>query len=135
MPEMNVGYTTNEKGKPVVVQPAHIGLGIAIDLQKDDGSRQLMVPAVKPAETMDFTGFWRAYEAVVKKARDGKLAVEDFQGTTMSLTNPGGIGTVHSIPRLMKARAPSSASAPSTTRPSGRARAPRRSTATRSPSW
>ena len=102
MPEMNVGYTTNEKGKPVVVQPAHIGLGIAIDLQKDDGSRQLMVPAVKPAETMDFTGFWRAYEAVVKKARDGKLAVEDFQGTTMSLTNPGGIGTVHSIPRLMK---------------------------------
>ncbi|MEK4243341.1 multifunctional oxoglutarate decarboxylase/oxoglutarate dehydrogenase thiamine pyrophosphate-binding subunit/dihydrolipoyllysine-residue succinyltransferase subunit [Janibacter sp. FSL W8-0316] len=102
MPEMNVGYTTNDKGKPVVVQPAHIGLGIAIDLQKDDGSRQLLVPAVKPAETMDFTAFWNAYETVVKKARDGKLTVEDFQGTTMSLTNPGGIGTVHSIPRLMK---------------------------------
>ncbi|WP_282071666.1 multifunctional oxoglutarate decarboxylase/oxoglutarate dehydrogenase thiamine pyrophosphate-binding subunit/dihydrolipoyllysine-residue succinyltransferase subunit [Janibacter hoylei] len=102
MPEMNVGYTTNDKGKPVVVQPAHIGLGIAIDLQKDDGSRQLMVPAIKPAETMDFKAFWQAYEVVVKKARDGKLTVEDFQGTTMSLTNPGGIGTVHSIPRLMK---------------------------------
>ncbi|MGO1166309.1 MAG: multifunctional oxoglutarate decarboxylase/oxoglutarate dehydrogenase thiamine pyrophosphate-binding subunit/dihydrolipoyllysine-residue succinyltransferase subunit, partial [Janibacter sp.] len=102
MPEMNVGYTTNEKGKPVLVDPAHIGLGIAIDLQKDDGSRQLMVPAVKPAETMDFTGFWNAYEEVVKKTRDGKLTVADFQGTTMSLTNPGGIGTVHSMPRLMK---------------------------------
>ncbi|MGW3546336.1 multifunctional oxoglutarate decarboxylase/oxoglutarate dehydrogenase thiamine pyrophosphate-binding subunit/dihydrolipoyllysine-residue succinyltransferase subunit [Janibacter hoylei] len=102
MPEMNVGYTTNDKGKPVVVQPAHIGLGIAIDLQKDDGSRQLLVPAIKPAETMDFKAFWQAYEVVVTKARDGKLTVEDFQGTTMSLTNPGGIGTVHSIPRLMK---------------------------------
>ncbi|WKV16391.1 multifunctional oxoglutarate decarboxylase/oxoglutarate dehydrogenase thiamine pyrophosphate-binding subunit/dihydrolipoyllysine-residue succinyltransferase subunit [Janibacter limosus] len=104
MPEMNVGYTTNEKGKPVVVQPAHIGSGIAIDLQKDDGSRQLMVPAIKPAETMNFKEFWTAYEKVVTKARDGKLAVEDFRGTTMSLTNPGGIGTVHSIPRLMKGR-------------------------------
>ncbi len=102
MPEMNVGYTTNEKGKPVLVDPAHIGLGIAIDLQKDDGSRQLMVPAIKPAETMNFTEFWNAYEEVVKKARDGKLTVADFQGTTMSLTNPGGIGTVHSMPRLMK---------------------------------
>ena len=101
MPEMNVGYTTNEKGKPVLVNPAHIGLGIAIDLQKDDGTRQLMVPAVKPAETMNFTAFWNAYEEVVKKARDGKLTVADFQGTTMSLTNPGGIGTVHSMPRLM----------------------------------
>ncbi|WP_068266288.1 multifunctional oxoglutarate decarboxylase/oxoglutarate dehydrogenase thiamine pyrophosphate-binding subunit/dihydrolipoyllysine-residue succinyltransferase subunit [Janibacter limosus] len=102
MPEMNVGYTTNDKGKPVVIQPAHIGLGIAIDLQKDDGTRQLMVPAIKPAETMDFRAFWTAYEKVVGKARDGKLTVDDFQGTTMSLTNPGGIGTVHSIPRLMK---------------------------------
>ncbi|MGN7246476.1 multifunctional oxoglutarate decarboxylase/oxoglutarate dehydrogenase thiamine pyrophosphate-binding subunit/dihydrolipoyllysine-residue succinyltransferase subunit [Janibacter anophelis] len=102
MPEMNVGYTTNEKGKPVVIQPAHIGLSIAIDLQKDDGTRQLLVPVVKPADDMDFMQFWRAYEDVVKKARDGKLTVEDFQGATMSLTNPGGIGTVHSIPRLMK---------------------------------
>ncbi|KRE35526.1 alpha-ketoglutarate decarboxylase [Janibacter sp. Soil728] len=102
MPEMNVGFTTNDKGKPVVIQPAHIGLGIAIDLQKDDGTRQLMVPAIKPAETMNFKDFWKAYEKVVGKARDGKLTVDDFQGTTMSLTNPGGIGTVHSIPRLMK---------------------------------
>ncbi len=102
MPEMNVHYTTNEKGKPAIVQPAHIGLGIAIDLQKDDGTRQLMVPAVKPAETMDFTAFWRAYEEVVGKARDNKLTVDDFAGTTISLTNPGGIGTVHSMPRLMQ---------------------------------
>src|SRR3712207_3539760 len=50
---------------------------------------------------MDFAAFWTAYEEMVRKARDGKLAVADFQGTTMSLTNPGGIGTVHSVPRLM----------------------------------
>ncbi len=105
MPAMNVHYTEDEKGKPAVVQPAHIGLGIAIDLQKADGTRQLMVPAIKPAEEMDFTAFWRAYEDVVTKARKGKLTVEDFQGTTISLTNPGGIGTVHSIPRLMKGQA------------------------------
>ncbi|WP_370893961.1 multifunctional oxoglutarate decarboxylase/oxoglutarate dehydrogenase thiamine pyrophosphate-binding subunit/dihydrolipoyllysine-residue succinyltransferase subunit [Janibacter sp. GXQ6167] len=102
MPEMNVGFTTNDKGKPVLVDPAHVNLGIAIDLVKDDGSRQLVVPSVKAAEEMEFTDFWAAYEVIVKKARTNKLEVADFQGTTMSLTNPGGIGTVHSIPRLMK---------------------------------
>ena len=101
MPEMNVGYQTDEKGKPQLVQPAHVNLGIAIDLQKDDGSRQLLVPSIKGTETMDFFQFWTAYEDVVKKARNGKLTVEDFKGTTVSLTNPGGIGTVHSVPRLM----------------------------------
>ncbi|WEV78319.1 multifunctional oxoglutarate decarboxylase/oxoglutarate dehydrogenase thiamine pyrophosphate-binding subunit/dihydrolipoyllysine-residue succinyltransferase subunit [Janibacter cremeus] len=102
IPSMNVHYDTDEKGKPVVVEPGHIGLGIAIDLEKSDGSRQLMVPSIKRADRMNFTEFWRAYEEVVKKARGGKLTLDDFSGTTISLTNPGGIGTVHSIPRLMK---------------------------------
>ena len=74
---------------------------MAIDVSKDDGSRQLLVPNIKGAESMDFRQFWTAYEDVVRKARIGKLAVEDFAGTTISLTNPGTIGTVHSIPRLM----------------------------------
>ncbi|WP_082550477.1 MULTISPECIES: multifunctional oxoglutarate decarboxylase/oxoglutarate dehydrogenase thiamine pyrophosphate-binding subunit/dihydrolipoyllysine-residue succinyltransferase subunit [Nocardioides] len=100
MPEMNVGYEVVD-GKPNLVTPAHINLGLAIDMQKPDGSRQLLVPNIKGAETMDFAAFWTAYEEMVRKARDGKLAVTDFQGTTMSLTNPGGIGTVHSVPRLM----------------------------------
>ena len=102
MPSMNVGYTTDDKGKPVLVNPAHVNLGIAIDLPKPDGSRSLVVPSIKGAEQMSFSEFWAAYEVIVKKARDNKLGVEDFQGTTISLTNPGGIGTVHSIPRLMK---------------------------------
>ena len=100
-PEMNVGFETVE-GKPNLVKPAHINLGLAIDMQKPDGTRQLLVPSIKGAERMDFAAFWTAYEDIVRKARDNKLTVEDFQGTTISLTNPGGIGTSHSVPRLMK---------------------------------
>ncbi|MFA6576213.1 MAG: 2-oxo acid dehydrogenase subunit E2, partial [Nocardioides sp.] len=100
MPEMNNGFEHRD-GKPNLITPAHINLGLAIDVQKPDGSRQLLVPSIKAAETMDFAGFWTAYEDIVRKARDNKLAVTDFQGTSISLTNPGGIGTVHSVPRLM----------------------------------
>ncbi|MFO6454269.1 MULTISPECIES: multifunctional oxoglutarate decarboxylase/oxoglutarate dehydrogenase thiamine pyrophosphate-binding subunit/dihydrolipoyllysine-residue succinyltransferase subunit [unclassified Aeromicrobium] len=101
MPEMNTGFEYNEKGKPVQLNPEHVNFGLAIDVQKADGSRQLMVPNIKAAETMDFAQFWRGYETIVRKARDNKLEVSDFQGTTVSLTNPGGIGTNHSVPRLM----------------------------------
>ncbi|WP_220451162.1 multifunctional oxoglutarate decarboxylase/oxoglutarate dehydrogenase thiamine pyrophosphate-binding subunit/dihydrolipoyllysine-residue succinyltransferase subunit [Nocardioides dongkuii] len=101
MPEMNNGFEVRD-GKPNLVTPAHINLGLAIDVPKPDGSRQLLVPSIKGAEVMDFAGFWTAYEDIVRKARDGKLGVTDFQGTSISLTNPGGIGTSHSVPRLMK---------------------------------
>ena len=101
MPAMNSGFGHDEKGKPVLVTPAHVNLGLAIDLPKPDGTRQLLVPSIKAAEAMDFAHFWTAYEDMVKKARAGKLTVEDFKGTTISLTNPGTIGTVHSVPRLM----------------------------------
>ncbi|GLX01786.1 multifunctional oxoglutarate decarboxylase/oxoglutarate dehydrogenase thiamine pyrophosphate-binding subunit/dihydrolipoyllysine-residue succinyltransferase subunit [Microtetraspora sp. NBRC 16547] len=100
MPEMNYSYAEVD-GKPVLVKPEHVGLGLAIDVQKADGTRQLLVPSIKAAETLDFRQFWVAYEDVVRKARAGKLGVDDFQGTTISLTNPGTIGTVHSVPRLM----------------------------------
>ncbi|HEY0903823.1 MAG TPA: multifunctional oxoglutarate decarboxylase/oxoglutarate dehydrogenase thiamine pyrophosphate-binding subunit/dihydrolipoyllysine-residue succinyltransferase subunit [Marmoricola sp.] len=101
MPEMNVGFDVVD-GKPNLVTPAHINLGLAIDLPKPDGTRQLLVPSIKAAESMSFAHFWTAYEEIVKKARSNKLEVADFQGTTISLTNPGTIGTNHSVPRLMK---------------------------------
>ncbi|GAA2124116.1 multifunctional oxoglutarate decarboxylase/oxoglutarate dehydrogenase thiamine pyrophosphate-binding subunit/dihydrolipoyllysine-residue succinyltransferase subunit [Nocardioides bigeumensis] len=101
MPEMNVGFDIIE-GKPTLIQPAHINLGLAIDMAKPDGTRQLLVPSIKGAEAMDFAAFWTAYEGIVVKARNAKLTIEDFQGTTISLTNPGTIGTNHSVPRLMK---------------------------------
>jgi multifunctional 2-oxoglutarate metabolism enzyme len=99
-PEMNFSFAEVD-GKPVLVQPEHVNLGLAIDVRKDDGARQLLVPSIKGAETMDFHQFWMAYEDIIRKARTGKLAVEDFAGTTISLTNPGTIGTEHSVPRLM----------------------------------
>ncbi|HTS96255.1 MAG TPA: multifunctional oxoglutarate decarboxylase/oxoglutarate dehydrogenase thiamine pyrophosphate-binding subunit/dihydrolipoyllysine-residue succinyltransferase subunit [Streptosporangiaceae bacterium] len=99
-PEMNDSYGEAD-GKPLLVKPEHVNLGLAIDVRKDDGSRQLLVPNIKAAETLDFRQFWMAYEDMVRKARTGKLAVEDFAGTTITLTNPGTIGTEHSVPRLL----------------------------------
>ena len=101
MPAMNNAYDVLD-GKPTLVVPAHVNLGLAIDLPKEDGTRQLLVPSIKSCETLDFAQFWDAYEQVVKKARAGQLTVEDFAGTTITLTNPGTIGTSHSVPRLMQ---------------------------------
>jgi 2-oxoglutarate decarboxylase len=101
MPEMNASFV-EEDGKPAVVHPAHVNIGIAIDSTKPDGTRQLLVPNVRHCEGMDFAEFWAAYEDVVRRGRNNKLGADDFAGTTMSLTNPGTIGTVHSVPRLMK---------------------------------
>ena len=103
MPAMNSSYTLVD-GKPGVLAPAHVNLGLAIDLAKPDGTRQLLVPSIKKADTLDFAQFWNAYEDVVRRARNNKLTVEDFAGTTISLTNPGTIGTVHSVPRLMQSQ-------------------------------
>lgn len=99
-PEMNNSYSVVD-GKPALVRPEHVNLGIAIDLVKPDGSRNLVVPSIKACEQLDFRQFWQAYEDVVRRARKNELTMEDHGGTTISLTNPGGIGTVHSMPRLM----------------------------------
>ncbi|MBK9696884.1 MAG: multifunctional oxoglutarate decarboxylase/oxoglutarate dehydrogenase thiamine pyrophosphate-binding subunit/dihydrolipoyllysine-residue succinyltransferase subunit [Propionibacteriaceae bacterium] len=100
LPEMNNHYEVVE-GKPTLVTPGVINLGLAIDLPKPDGSRQLLVPSIKDCGILDFAQFWAAYEQVVAKARKNELTVADFANTTATLTNPGGIGTNHSVPRLM----------------------------------
>jgi len=100
MPEMNYGYAEVD-GKPTLVKPPHLALGLAIDITKPDGSRQLLVPNIKKADTLDFAAFWAAYEDIVRRARSGQLTVDDFQGTTISLTNVGTVGTTHPVPRLM----------------------------------
>ncbi|MCT2591805.1 multifunctional oxoglutarate decarboxylase/oxoglutarate dehydrogenase thiamine pyrophosphate-binding subunit/dihydrolipoyllysine-residue succinyltransferase subunit [Streptomyces sp. N2-109] len=100
MPSMNHSFTEKD-GKPTLVKPDHINLGLAIDLVKPNGDRQLVVAAIKKAETLSFFEFWQAYEDIVRRARGNKLTMDDFSGVTASLTNPGGIGTVHSVPRLM----------------------------------
>ncbi|KUM32377.1 alpha-ketoglutarate decarboxylase [Arthrobacter sp. EpRS66] len=104
IPSMNVTYDVIDK-KPTAIQPAHVNFGIAIDMPKPDGTRMLAVPNVKAAETLSFNEFWATYEDLIKRARGNKLTADDYAGTTVSLTNPGGIGTVHSVPRLSKGQA------------------------------
>ncbi|HEY9314230.1 multifunctional oxoglutarate decarboxylase/oxoglutarate dehydrogenase thiamine pyrophosphate-binding subunit/dihydrolipoyllysine-residue succinyltransferase subunit [Williamsia sp.] len=100
-PNMNRHFDEVD-GKPNIVEPANTNLGLAIDLPGKGGSRMLVVAAIKRCETMNFAEFHAAYEDIVRRAREGKLTGDDFAGVTISLTNPGTIGTVHSVPRLMK---------------------------------
>ncbi|HEX8708234.1 MAG TPA: 2-oxo acid dehydrogenase subunit E2, partial [Pyrinomonadaceae bacterium] len=99
-PQLNDGFEVVE-GAPARIRREAVNLGVAIDLAKKDGSRTLLVPNIKSANAMSFSQFLEAYDDVVKRARGGKLQIPDFQGTTVSLTNPGTIGTVASTPRLM----------------------------------
>ncbi|HET8566903.1 MAG TPA: multifunctional oxoglutarate decarboxylase/oxoglutarate dehydrogenase thiamine pyrophosphate-binding subunit/dihydrolipoyllysine-residue succinyltransferase subunit [Solirubrobacterales bacterium] len=90
-----------QDGKPFAIEGSPVNLGIAVDVEKKDGSHSLMVPAIKGADGLDFAGFHTRYEELIAKTRENKLSADDFQGTNVSLTNPGGIGTVASVPRLL----------------------------------
>ena len=100
-PQLNDGYAEVD-GASVRLKRKSVNLGIAVDLTKKDGSRTLLVPNIKNANTLSFAEFLTAYDDVITRAREGKLQISDFQGTTVSLTNPGTIGTVASVPRLME---------------------------------
>src|SRR5205809_1216097 len=89
-------------GKPHRFDPRAVNLGLAVDVEKKDGSHALVVPVIKHAEGMDFATFHATYETLVDKARTNKLVPDDFARATITLTNPGTIGTVASVPRLMK---------------------------------
>ena len=99
-PQLNDGFGVIDE-QPSRLRRGSVNLGIAIDLEKKDGTRSLLVPNIKGANQLTFSEFLAAYDDVVKRARAGKLEIADFQGTTISLTNPGTIGTVASTPRLM----------------------------------
>ncbi len=99
-PQLNDGFEVIN-GTPSRLRREAANLGVAVDLAKKDGSRTLLVPNIKKAGRMTFSQFLAAYDDVIKRAREGKLQISDFQGTTISLTNPGTLGTVASTPRLM----------------------------------
>ncbi len=99
-PSLNFGYGV-VNGVPSRLEHENINLGIAIDVEKKDGSRSLLVPNIKGGNRMNFAQFFASYNELVKKAREGKLEIADFKDTTISLTNPGTIGTIASNPRLM----------------------------------
>ena len=100
-PRMNSGFTMQD-AQPVRVDREDINIGLAIDVERKDGSRSLVVPSVKRSQTLDFAQFLKAYNDIVRKARNNTLEIADFEGTTISLTNPGTIGTIASVPRLMQ---------------------------------
>ncbi|MEO8449648.1 MAG: multifunctional oxoglutarate decarboxylase/oxoglutarate dehydrogenase thiamine pyrophosphate-binding subunit/dihydrolipoyllysine-residue succinyltransferase subunit [Gemmatimonadota bacterium] len=92
---------TTIAGQPYRVTPDGVHLGLAVDVERKDGSRGLVVPVVKHADQMSYVEFQAAYDLAVEKARTNKLMPDDLAGATMTLTNPGGLGTVASVPRLM----------------------------------
>lgn len=100
-PNMNHAFARID-GKPVKVKRGSINIGLAVDAVRKDGSRGLVVPSVKDAQTMTFAEFVQAYDGLIAKAKVNKLDLNDLMGTTASLTNPGMIGTNASVPRLME---------------------------------
>jgi 2-oxoglutarate dehydrogenase E1 component len=103
VPNMNASFVDDADGKgtPGVIRHTHVGLGLAVDVEKSPGNRTLLVPCIKDADTLDFRTFVGAYEELVRKIHTNKIAPDDFAGTTVTLTNPGTLGTVQSVPRLM----------------------------------
>ena len=100
LPFITYSFRRDDRGEPSRVESG-IHLGLAVDSQRKDGTRFLIVPVIRNAGDLDFAAFRSAYEDLVARARENKLAADDLVGASFTLTNPGGIGTVASVPRLM----------------------------------
>jgi 2-oxoglutarate decarboxylase len=103
IPAMNASFVdaVDKKGTPGIRRHEHVGLGLAVDVERPDGSHNLLVPVIRDADTMDFRAFLLAYEDLIRKVHSSTFGADDFVGATVSLTNPGTLGTVQSVPRLM----------------------------------
>ena len=101
VPAMKNTYVEGDDGKPRLIANDSVSMGLAVDVPKAGGGRSLVVPVLRDADTLDFAGYLAAYEEIIRKVRSNKLTVDDFQGANVTLTNPGTIGTVQSVPRLM----------------------------------
>ncbi|HEX5050674.1 MAG TPA: multifunctional oxoglutarate decarboxylase/oxoglutarate dehydrogenase thiamine pyrophosphate-binding subunit/dihydrolipoyllysine-residue succinyltransferase subunit [Planctomycetota bacterium] len=95
------GQFVEQDGKPFRRLSPSLNVGLAIDVPGKDGRRSLVVPNIKDCGALDFAAFFARYNQQVDKARKGSFTPDDFAGTTCTLTNPGTIGTVSSLPRLM----------------------------------
>lgn len=100
-PNMKNSYGVQD-GTPVRIERGGVNLGLAVDTTRKDGSRILLVPCIKNAERLSFEEYAAAYDDIIKRARTNKLTPEELTGANITLTNPGGIGTVMSVPRLME---------------------------------
>ena len=100
MPVMAMHFDADGE-QPHRIDDGQVNLGLAVDVEKKNGTRTLMVPVIRGADRMPFDGFVKAYDALVEKARTNTLSADDLVGANITLTNPGGIGTAASVPRLM----------------------------------
>src|ERR1700691_4729278 len=100
VPALNQAYS-EDGDQSFRITHQSLNLGIAVDVAGKDGARSLKVPSIKGAQAMDFAQFLASFDDLVARARTNKLLVSDFEGTTISLTNPGTVGTMGSTPRLM----------------------------------
>ena len=101
VPNMRNAFTVGADGKPQLIRNPHVNVGLAVDVDKGDGTRSLVVPVLRNADTLSFAQFLVAYDDIVRKVKSNKLTIADYQGANVSITNPGTIGTVQSVPRLM----------------------------------
>jgi multifunctional 2-oxoglutarate metabolism enzyme len=101
---MSTSYAVID-GTPSAVHHRHVHLGLAVDVKRPDGSRTLLVPTIKGAELLDFAAFHSAYEDLIRRVQAHKLTSDDFAGTTVTITNPGVLGTGQSVPRLVAGQA------------------------------
>jgi 2-oxoglutarate dehydrogenase E1 component len=101
VPVMSNGYSVGSDGKPRLMRRSDVNMGLAVDVAKADGSRTLVVPVLRSTQSLTFAEFLSSYDDLIRKVKNNKLQVDDFQGATVTLTNPGTIGTVQSVPRLM----------------------------------
>ncbi|MEZ5399578.1 MAG: multifunctional oxoglutarate decarboxylase/oxoglutarate dehydrogenase thiamine pyrophosphate-binding subunit/dihydrolipoyllysine-residue succinyltransferase subunit [Bryobacteraceae bacterium] len=99
-PSMNDAYA-EQNGEPFRIVRKETNIGLAVDVAGPGGTRSLVVPCIKNAGAMTFDQFLAAFDDLVQRARKAKLTVDDFLGTSISLTNPGTVGTMGSVPRLM----------------------------------
>ncbi|HEX2026586.1 MAG TPA: multifunctional oxoglutarate decarboxylase/oxoglutarate dehydrogenase thiamine pyrophosphate-binding subunit/dihydrolipoyllysine-residue succinyltransferase subunit [Nitriliruptorales bacterium] len=100
VPNMRTVYAEVDS-RPGALRLEHVNLGLAVDVERD-GERVLLVPSIKQADTLAFDAFLEAYEDLIRKVRTNRLTPDDFRDTTMTITNPGTLGTVLSVPRLMQ---------------------------------
>lgn len=96
-----VAHYEEREGVPFKIEPASISLGLAVDVVRPDGSRLLLVPILRAAETLDFAAFAAGYDDLIARARGLRLAPDEMAGPDLTLTNPGSLGTYASVPRLM----------------------------------
>ncbi len=101
-PGMNASFVSGDDGVPRIMRHPHVGLGLAVDHERSDGTRTLLVPCMRHAEQLGFRDFAEAYDELLRRTRNNRLTADDFAGTTVTLTNPGMLGTRWSVPRLME---------------------------------